>query len=284
MGWLYLVIAILGFSSLSLVCKLGQLRGSSSLGLVAMLMVTASAMTAVLTFGEGLQWSWTTVILGAVGGVGGGVAFALYVVALRTGHYAFSGAMLSASFLNAVLFSVIYWGEPMGLIRAAGILMLVLAIGMIAASSTDQQDQAAKARWGRWALLMLGAFILNGIPQVCQAALAKSGGQINLFLLSNFIIGSAMLAPMAASKGRMLGATIIFGTLAGLASVVGNVFNIMALTQLPPSVVLPTSMSGMMAAAILLSRLVFKERISPLGYAGLICEVVGIVLLAGSGS
>jgi len=73
---------------------------------------------------------------------------------------------------------------------------------------------------------------------------------------------------------------LLYGGLAGLASVAGNMFTLQALGRLPEPVVFPVSLAGPVIGAVLLSVLFFREKTKPLGYVGILLGLGGIVLLA----
>ena len=49
---------------------------------------------------------------------------------------------------------------------------------------------------------------------------------------------------------------------------------------LPGALVFPTSLAAPVIVAVLLSRLVFRERISALGYFGVLCGMLGVTVLS----
>ncbi|NTV80644.1 MAG: EamA family transporter [Candidatus Aminicenantes bacterium] len=102
-----------------------------------------------------------------------------------------------------------------------------------------------------------------------------------LFLFLTFLSGSValwtFLAAMRAEPGRGI---LLYGGLAGLASVAGNMFTLQALGRLPEPVVFPVSLAGPVIGAVLLGILFFREKTRPLGYLGILLGLAGIVLLA----
>ena len=62
-------------------------------------------------------------------------------------------------------------------------------------------------------------------------------------------------------------------------SICGCFFSLKALETLPEAVVFPVALSGPIIIGVLLSLLLFKEKISKCGYLGILSGIVGIATL-----
>jgi drug/metabolite transporter (DMT)-like permease len=283
MGWIYLGLVIAGFTAMNFIMKLGSLKAHSSPALTASLFAAAAllCLAVVVVSGEPLYVSAPVVLLAVGGGVGGAVAYFLFLSALRTGPYALTISIYTMSFLIPVAFSIVVWFRPLGTSTAAGILSIVAGIALLSMSASGGTGEAKRA-WLKWLAVLGAAFVLTGIPQISQAAAARLGA-INLwfFLFLTFLAGALalwifLLAKKAGPKRGVFG----YGALAAVGSVVGNFFTLRALAKLPEPVVFPVSLAGPVIAAVLLSLLYFRERIKPLGYLGILAGLAGIVFLA----
>jgi len=282
MGWIYLGLVVVGFTAMNFVMKLGSLKGHSSPALTASLFSAASlfCLAVLLISGQPLQNSSPVVLLAVGGGVGGAVAYFFFLSALKIGPYALTISIYTMAFLIPVVFSMAVWDRPLNAAAGAGIALIVAGVALISSSAAAAKNEA-KAVWTRWLALLGIAFVLTGIPQIAQAAAARLGA-INLwyFLFLTFLSGSVALwsflyAKRMAPRGRVL----VYGGLAGLASVAGNMFTLQALGRLPEPVVFPVSLAGPVIGAVLLSVLFFREKTKPLGYLGILLGLAGIALL-----
>jgi len=282
MGWIYLGLVVVGFTAMNFVMKLGSLKGHSSPALTASLFSAAAlfCLAVLLVSGQPLQSSSRVVLLAVCGGVGGAIAYFFFLSALKIGPYALTISIYTMAFLIPVVFSMAVWDRPLNAAAGAGIALIVAGVALISSSASGGKGEA-KAAWLKWLILLGIAFILTGIPQIAQAAAARLGA-INLwyFLFLTFLSGSVALwsflyAKRMAPRGRVF----VYGGLAGLASVAGNMFTLQALGRLAEPVVFPVSLAGPVIGAVLLSVLFFREKTKPLGYLGILLGLAGIALL-----
>lgn len=283
MGWIYLALVVAGFVAMNFIMKLGSLKGHSSPALTASLFAVAALLCAVvlMALGKPIYPSTKLVFLAVGGGIGGAVAYFVFLSALEAGPYALTISIYTLSFLIPVAFSVLVWSRPLGRSTAAGILLIVAGLALISASGAAAKGEA-KAVWLKWLALIGAAFVLTGIPQLAQAAAVRLGS-INLwfFLFLTFSAGAvALWAFLLVKKAKTRRGLFGYGTLAAVGSVAGNFFLLRALARLPEPVVFPVSMAGPIVAAVLLSVFYFRERIKPLGYLGIAAGLAGIVFLA----
>jgi drug/metabolite transporter (DMT)-like permease len=283
MGWVYLALVVAGFVAMNFVMKLGSLKGHSSPALTAALFASAAALCAgvLAVQGKPITPSTTVTLLAVAGGVGGGVAYFVFLRALESGPYALTISIYTMSFLIPVAFSILVWSRPFGRSPAAGLVLIVAGIALISVSGAARQG-AAKAAWMKWLVLIGAAFVLTGIPQLAQAAAARLAA-INLwfFLFLTFLSGAvALWIFVLGRKMKTRRGLFGYGTLAAAGSVAGNFFLLRALAKLPEPVVFPVSMAGPILAAVAISVFYFREKIRPLGYLGIAAGLAGIIFLA----
>ena len=283
MGWIYLGLVVVGFTAMNFVMKLGSLKGHSSPALTASLFSAASlfCLAVLLISGQPLQSSSPVVLLAVGGGVGGAVAYFFFLSALKIGPYALTISIYTMAFLIPVVFSMAVWDRPLNAAAGAGLALIVAGVALISSSAAAGKNEA-RAVWTKWLVLLGIAFVLTGIPQIAQAAAARLGA-INLwyFLFLTFLAGSvALWSFLYARRTEPRRGVLIYGGLAGLASVAGNMFTLQALGRLAEPVVFPVSLAGPVIGAVLLSVLFFREKTKPLGYVGILLGLGGIVLLA----
>ncbi len=282
MGWIFLALVILGFIATNFFMKLGSLKGHPSPALTGSLFAEAALLCLIflVSSGQPVLSSRTVVVLAVAGGAAGATAYFLFLSALRIGNYALTIAAYTMSFLIPVAFSVLFWDRDLSSWIATGILGIVAGIAMISAAASSSQDRQ-RGLWLKWISFLAAAFLLNGVPQVAQAAAARLN-RINLwyFLFLTFLSGALVFGIFHLVKGIKPGRAVFsFGALAAAGSVAGNLFILKSLARLPEAVVFPVALAGPVIGAVLLSIFFFREKIRPLGYLGMIIGLTGIILL-----
>jgi len=260
--------------------KLGAGKGGTPLGLVASVFIASSLLIFVPLIRSGESASTAVISLGICSGISSAIAFWLFVNALKIGHYGFSVALLPMSSLVPVLFSIIFWKEAMGILKWVGIIFLSISIFLIACCG-DSLAAGGKPLWIKWLLFMAGAFLLNGMAQISQAAVARIPvNSYFVFLFVNYLAGGILLFLFALAKRIGVDRhTVFWGTMGALGSISGCFFTLKSLATFPEAVVFPISLGGPVIAGTLLSGIFFRERINVYGYIGVFSGMAGITIL-----
>jgi len=282
MGWLFLLLAILGFVAMNFVMKLGSLKGHSSPLLTSSLFALASfyCLLFVIFSGQPLHISAPVVLLAVGGGIGGAVAYFFFLNALRIGNYALTISIYTMTFLNPVVFSVIFWKSPVTTLIALGIISIIAGIILISAAGSTPESQKT-GLYLKWIVFLAVSFFLTGIPQISQAAAVRLAAiNIWFYLLLAFLSGALVfILFFAVKKVRLPRKVFTFGALAATGSVAGNFFLMKALSRLSEPIVFPVIQAGPIIAAVLISVYFFKEKVKPLAYLGIMLGLAGIILL-----
>jgi len=283
MGWLFLALAISGFVAMNFMMKLGGLRGYSSPLLTSSLFAFASLYClAFLLFGrQPLNFSRAVIWLAIAGGTVGAVAYFFFLRALDIGHYALTVSIYTMTFLNPVIFSIVFWKSPVTTWIVLGIICIISGLILISlAGSTPETKKTGL--YIKWIIFLAVSFCLTGIPQISQAAAVRLG-PINIwsYLFLAFFSGAIIFLIFLILKKMPLPRGVFpFGASAAAGSVVGNFFLMKALSRLPEPIVFPINQAAPIMAAIFLSIYYFREKIKPLAYLGFGLCMAGIIFLA----
>ena len=282
MGWLFLLLAILGFVAMNFVMKLGSLKGHSSPLLTSSLFALASfyCLFFLIFTKQPLNISKPVVLLAVAGGIGGAVAYFFFLNALRIGNYALSISIYTMTFLNPVVFSVIFWKSPVTTLIALGIISIIIGIILISAAGSTPESQKT-GLYLKWIIFLAASFFLTGVPQISQAAAVRLIAiNIWFYLLLAFLSGALVfMLFFAFKKVRIPLKVFSFGALAAAGSVAGNFFTMKALTRLSEPIVFPVIQAGPIIGAVMISIYFFREKIKPLAYLGITLGLAGIILL-----
>lgn len=276
MGWIYLGLTIIGFSVSALCLKLGSLKKCDSSALTFFLFAAGAVYSSVFMLSEKtISISMPLFLLGIMSGLGS-LAILFFIEAVTIGHYGFSVAIMSSSFLFPVLFATIFWKESASF---AGIALLVIALLLMAhAGSSGNTEKKFRLKWLGF---ILTAFFFNGVPQIASAIVTRMPDkQYFLFLFLSYFLGAALFLPKLTKNSLLDLKLIAFGSLSAGGSFAGLICSLKALETLSANIVFPVYMSGYTITSVLLSFIIFRDKISLLGLLGVIVGIIGIFAIS----
>ncbi len=286
MGFVHLFFVVLSITAVALIAKLASRHEVSAFGLSAALFFAGALFGAGMLWWHGpVKWTLAALVVSAMGGIGGALAVLSFNLAMREGHFGFSNAIYRSSFLIPVVFAVLFLNASLKGTTVLGIILILSAILLMSWSTNSfQQGHRAGLRW--FGLIMV-AFGMSGAPRVGQTLTSVYGVDPFLYLFLSYAFGAAVfilellrrrsLQPM----GRAWRSNaLVWGTGAALASYIGVFCTLKSLETLKPQIVFPISLSGPIIVGILLSLILFRERIRPSGWMGIVLGVGGITILS----
>ncbi len=136
-----------------------------------------------------------------------------------------------------------------------------------------------------WYRMMAIAFFANGLGAFGMRILSGMGlaKEHDFLYLTFWYLAGLVFALMAflTQRSKLKSADIIVGGLMGLFSSVGWVLLAQAIARdVPGYLAFPIAIGGNLSIVAAVGVLVFKERLSPWGYLGILTGISGIALLA----
>lgn len=286
MGFLYIFLVVLSITAVALIAKLASQRGVDAFGLSASLFIVATI------FGAGVLW-WhlpakltpCALVVSAVAGIGGAFAVLGFNVAVRQGHFGFSNAIYRSSFLIPVVYSVLFLNASLKWTTVAGIGLILSAIFLMS-WSVNSFKKGNRLEF-RWFVLIVLSFALSGAPRIGQTLTSLYGVDFYLYLFVSYAFGAAIFMvelwrrKHLLSLGKAVGTGALgWGTGAAIASYVGVFCTLKSLETLKPQIVFPISLSGPIILGVLLSLVLFREKIRFAGWIGVVLGIGGITVLS----
>jgi multidrug transporter EmrE-like cation transporter len=102
------------------------------------------------------------------------------------------------------------------------------------------------------------------------------------YLVINYAAGLAVMLASCRGTGMLGRVNIFYGSIMGLGSLVGTCCAFLALQLLPDAqriAAFPIILSGQLVLALAQSRVLFREKISAMGYLGVVTQIAGIAVL-----
>jgi drug/metabolite transporter (DMT)-like permease len=278
MGWIYILLAVLGVTTVALLAKLSGKKGIAPLDLSVVIFTVSTVIGLVfLLFQPQAVFSIKAVIISAAAGLCGGLAVLVFNIAIKTGHFGFSNSIYRSSFIIPVVYAVLFLDEKLTSTTITAILLILISIFLMA-YSTDSFSKGRKAEL-KWFFLIVAAFLLSGGPRIGQKLTSIYKEDYFVYLFLSYLAGAIPLLAGTGIKRTFNKASLTFGSGAAVGSFVAVFCTLKALESLNSSIVFPASLSGPIILGMILSIFFFKEKVKALGYIGIILGLSGIAVL-----
>ncbi|MFH1073671.1 MAG: DMT family transporter [Candidatus Firestonebacteria bacterium] len=278
MEWLYIIITILGITTVAFVAKLASKKNITALDLTATLFAISTLICFVILIATPAQTiNQKAVLIAFIPGVCGGLAVLFFNYAIRLGHFGFSNTIYRTSFILPIIFSVLLLAEPIQLSALFGIILTLLAIFLI--SYSNDAFSKINSSGFKWFVLILFSFLLSGGPRIGQKLVAFYKESTTVYLFLSYLAGTLVLIPVYFKTKSYSLKSLPYGLIAAIGSIAGVFCTISALRALPSSIVFTITLIGPIILGLILSLAVFKEKIKPLGWTGIALGLAGIVVI-----
>ena len=277
---LYLFLAILSSSLISIFMRLSEGRIRSNAGLFIFNYAACVVLSAVY-MPKGTLAAWApgsriSMGLGILTGFFLLLAFFVFKKNIAQNGIVLSSIFMKLGVLVPVLISIICFGETPTFLQLIGIVVAVAAIIVFHFEKTDLKRKAGL--FGLLVLLLLtggmGEAMMNIYNKVGSAKLK------DLFLLVAFISACGFsLILFFAKREKMNGMEILFGILVGIPNYFSSRFQLLALQEIPAVIVYPVFSVGTILLISIAGIVFFKEKFTKQKAAGLILVLVALALL-----
>ena len=286
-GLLYLLLAVLAGSSMTIALRYFQKEEGNRYGLLLGNYITCVVLAFLLLpqkqlLPEGVK---TTLLCG----IADGVLFVVSLLLMQT-NIRKNGAVLTAAFSRLGLLVPLAYGifilrERPGVLQIIGILLVFAALVILNFFDRDKKEEKKKSGGGSLALLLL-LLVFFGAGDTMAKVFEQVGsrGQDELFFFYVFLTALVLCCFLAVREKSKTGQKVLARDLAaGIAVGIPNYFSsallLKSLVRLPAFLVYPCVSTGTIAAVTLVSTLLFREKISRAKWTGLAVIAAALVLL-----
>lgn len=315
-GYLFLLGSLVGFSLLGILHKVADHPSCRPRMITMLLLVWAAGLTAAYTLAfdaRGLRMPPSVLGMGAAAGAAASLALFAFQASLRHGKISTSWLVLNLCIAVPILISILAYGEALTTGKGVGVAMVFAAIllmwwdkridaaarpeprgfpvevtGAVATAGKDtpvpdtapQPKSASKRMW--LALIML-AFLANGLAASSQKVLVElgNGDFAWQFYVVLYASGAAVVAVANAfNAGRPNRREALVSAAMAVASVAGNICIVRAFAmKVPGTIAYPVANGGSLFLVVLAGFLAFRERVSPVGLAGIALGIAATLVL-----
>lgn len=274
---IYLLLAILCSSSVSIAMRLGTERAEHNYGMLTMNYVTCMLLAAIhagfrlFPMGPGFT---ETLGLGAFTGLVYLAAFVLMQMNVQKNGVVLSSVFMKLGLLVPMVVSIFLFGEMPATLQWLGFALAVGAIIMI-----NWKSGGSSAKSGMSLILLL----LGGGTADCMSKVFEELGPAAMapqFLFFTFLFAFAICKDLVFFKQQHIGRNeIIYGCLIGVPNFYSSKFILSALNELEAVIVYPSFSVATILVVTLVGVLAFKERLTRLQWLALAIILAALVLL-----
>ncbi|MDR1093288.1 MAG: hypothetical protein LBL66_03980 [Clostridiales bacterium] len=243
----------------------------------------------------------TTVLLSAGFALAYLISGACAILALKYGEVSLTSLLISYSLLLPACFGIFFLGDSVGYFFYAGLALLVISIflinrgrraplpaerGMSVAAERGTPAKPARKAPVLWAVFAVSALVTNGacsILQSYQQRLSGGGFKAEFMIFAMLAVIAVDLAVILSARRTRLKEKAKYGAPFGIAAGILNaavnltVMLLVSAERLPVSIIFLLIAAGSLLVTYILSRIVFKEKLSFWQNAGFALGIFSVV-------
>lgn len=286
---LSLVMATVCSASIALLFKVSAKRKLNSQVVTVVNYLTASVVSVLMILGaESLQIDSSShdfkqsILLGAFTGILFLTSFVIYQKSVDRNGASLSGMFAKLGILVPMLVSIILWREMPTLLQTVGIIVAVLAIGIVNVKKGDVA--VGKINHSISVSLLLMLFLSGGVAEFLNKIFQKTASMTYkpVFLLTVFATALFISLALMIRRHKEIIKPIpalIMGVLVGVPNLFSSFFLLDALDVFPAAIVFPTYSAGSILLISLVSTMLMGESLMTKDKAAIGLTAIGLVLM-----
>ncbi len=275
---LYLLLAIICSSMLSIIMRLSERQGESNISMLAINYVTCTILSLVFSGvgnvfpseeGVGL-----TLGMGAFNGILYFGGFALMQLNTKKNGVVMSATFMKLGLLVPMVFSILVFGERMKMGQSIGVL---LAIGSIILINMEKEETTVQFRMGLILLMLVGG-MADGMSKVFE----EIGNEAlsSQFLLYTFAAACIVCwGTVIYKREKTRKRHLVYGVLIGVPNFFAATFLLRSLQNLPAVIAYPSFSVGTIIVVSMAGIGLFKERLGKRQWVAIGGILIALVLL-----
>lgn len=250
------------------------------------------AITVLLALSGGLGTvSVTTVILGVILGLANIITLVTNLAALERGPFSYTTVLISLSAVIPALCGP-FFGETVTPVQYAGVALMIVCLFLSPERKTDENKKASLG----WLALCGISAVSNGALGVTQKIHQNSAykSEMAALLIVAFAVASVFSAVMMAVESRKrkvpeaeehdsakMSAVWITAAVSGAIFAFPHTINLFLSGAMPAVIMFPLVNLCPMLLSMVTGILLFRERLSPMRWAGVAVGILSTVLVSG---
>jgi drug/metabolite transporter (DMT)-like permease len=299
-GYVFLTATILAFGTLGIFHKVADhpnCRPKMTALLLHFWGGVLSSIYILMADSHGFAFPPAVLVIGTCTGLVASLTLFVFQTGLKYGKISTSWLIVNLTTAVPVLISIVVFNEKLSPSKSFGVVLVFAAIimlwldkradlkGEIPGAGADFQNVSApittNADKAKWFPLMMITFLGQGLASSSQKVLVEAhvAEYVWQFLLVFYWVGFLVILALSVMREKWPNRREILTALVMAAcSVVGNFSMTTALKTVKGSIAYPAS-NGSLLVVVLGGVLIFREKIHPIGLAGIACGICAILIL-----
>lgn len=209
-----------------------------------------------------------------------GTATVTGFIALRLGALSLTSLITATSLVIPTLFGIFFYSERISVTFAVGFFLVLLSIVLMNSKKSEVRISLG------WAVSVFFAFLGNGVCSATQNAAQREllgRYKYEFMIISLSVVFLILLiSALFAERGEIashLRCGAHYMAICGIANGAVNLVVMLLATRMPASVMFPVMSAGGIILSSLVSRFVYRERLSPKQLAALFFGITAVVLM-----
>ncbi len=280
MNALYLVAIILGISGQDIVKK-PYLRKTGGKGIYVFGLITGvTAMLFFVVTSRSLTFDVRVLPYAAAFAVSYAVSTVASVAAVSCGSLSLTSLIVSYSLMLPTVYGLVFLHDPIGVGLIPGLVLLGASLILI-----NRKDKSIRFSL-RWVISVTLAFLGNGMCSVVQKMeqVRFDGAYKNELMIEALLIVTLLVLVMSLKEehkdlGQYIKSSWYYGVISGVLNGMVNLFAMVLCGRMPVSLMFPLISAGGIIVTYLVSRFLYKEKLTKTQFAGFFLGIVAVALL-----
>ncbi len=281
MSIIYLIIIILFCSGHNVSTKAYNSKSNSTGNFFFAALRTLFACIFFIITSRGLNFNIEILPYSIMFGISYGIAGLYFLKAVNYGPLSLSSLIVSYSLMIPTIYGLLFLKEPASIGFYPGFILLLISFYLTNKKSANEKQISFK-----WVIYILLSALGNGFCSVSQKMqqIAFSGAYKNEFMILALIIAfiPLFLLSLAYEKNHLIKCVkkaFPFAASAGIMNGVVNLFVMILSGIMATSVMFPLISAGGLILTYILSKVLYKEKLSKRQFIAFVMGVLSIILL-----
>ena len=280
-----LIVSLAGAVTKNLLPKAGGKRFSTLDGLMTVNIMSGIAGMIIVAF-SGVNIhnisGASVVIMALLYGLFTLAMQSFYMTAAERGSVSVCSLIYASCFVIQTIFSAVYSGEACSALNICGIAVMLAALAMVSLKDLGGK-KGNKISVILAVIAMLFASGVGIVQKIFAAVYGKHGQNEYVFLAFMFMTVFGLLVKFTICRKKETDGTdrrfYMFACAMALCVAVVNKLNVILITVLPGVLYFPVYAAGTVLCSAIFSRIIFKEKLTRLQWAGVILGVAAIIMI-----